>query len=159
MAEMQTTFAAQRLMELLVQLHIRPGDVIDWGRVTKMWDAGGLSNDAELKAATDNAAARGLLQVNGDQHVLTEKGYGEGRGLPVTAVRWAEDVVEILAAFFNERGGDSFTVDELRQRWQLSREHRPDDLAAGLEYGVQQGWFTKTDDKNYILTTKGRAQV
>lgn len=159
MAEMQTSFAAQRLMELLVQLHFRPGDAIDWKRVSLMWDAGGVSNDAELKAATENAVAKGLLQAGSGGHVLTEKGYGQGHGLPVAAVRWAEDIVEILAAFFHERGGDGFTVDELRQRWQLNREHRPDDLAAGLQYGVQQGWFTKTDDNNYTLTTKGRSQV
>lgn len=61
-------------------------------------------------------------------------------------------------AFFHERGGDSFSVQELRQQWQKSREHRPQDLDAGLDYGVQQGWFTKVDADNYTLTAKGRTQ-
>ena len=162
MAKIQThtpVAAAQSLLDLLVEMHIRPGDVIDWSRVDLLWNAGGASTPADLKAAKDSAAADGSLEVRAGQLVLTEQGSKSGGGLSASAVRWAEDIIEILAAFFNERGGDSFTVDELRGRWQLNREHRPDDLAAGLQYGVQQGWFTKVDDGNYTLTAKGRAQV
>ncbi|HEY1772633.1 MAG TPA: hypothetical protein VGH91_05515 [Gammaproteobacteria bacterium] len=162
MAKIQThtpAAAAQSLLDLLVEMHIRPGDAIDWSRVDLMWGAGGASSPADLKIAKDFAAANGMLEVRNGQPVLTEQGAKSGGGLPASAARWAEDIVEMLAAFFHERGGDSFTVDELRQRWQMNREHRPDDLAVGLQYGVQQGWFTKMDDGNYTLTTKGRAQV
>lgn len=164
MAEIKNQAAAasaDRLVKLLVEMHTRPGDVVDWKRVDLMWNAGGVSNPGAFKAATDFAAApeNGLLELRGDQHILTQKGYERGGGLPVQAVRWAEDIVEILAAFFHERGGDNFTVTELSQQWQKNREHRPADLSAGLGYGVQQGWFTKVDDDNYTLTAKGRAQV
>ena len=161
MAKLDTSPAAlsQRLLDLLVEMHLRSSDPIDWKKVELMWDAGGLSNAEQLKSARDYALANGLIQARDGQHFLTDKGTTGGGGLPAEAVRWAEDIVEILAAYFKERGGDSFSVQQLSQQWSKNREHRPADLVAGLDYGVKQGWFTKLDADNYTLTTKGRAQV
>ncbi|HEY1991887.1 MAG TPA: hypothetical protein VGH71_05445 [Gammaproteobacteria bacterium] len=161
MAKLETSPAAlaQSLLDLLVDTHIRPGEPIDWSRVDLMWNAGGISTPQQLKMAKEFALANGLIQVRDGQHVLTDRGNTGGGGLPAQAVRWAEDIVEILAAFFKERGGDGFSVQQLSQQWSKNREHRPADLVAGLDYGVKQGWFTKLDDNNYTLTAKGRAQV
>lgn len=161
MAKLESSPAAlaQSLLDLLVDMHLRPGEPIDWKKVELMWDAGGVSTPDQLKSAKDFAVANGLIQAQGGQHVLTDKGNTGGGGLPAQAVRWAEDIVEILAAFFKERGGDSFSVQQLSQQWSKNREHRPADLIAGLDYGVQQGWFIKVDADNYTLTAKGRAQV
>lgn len=151
--------SAQSLLDLLVGMHLRPGEPIDWGRVDLMWNAGGVSTSDQLESAKEFAMANGLLEVQDGHHVLTDKGNQGGGGLPALAVRWAEDIVQILAAYFKDRGGDDFSVQQLSQQWIKSRDHRPADLVAGLDYGVQHGWFTKIDGNNYTLTAKGRAQV
>lgn len=150
----------QQLLELLVEVHDRPGDPIDWDRVQRLWNAAGISRPEDLKTARDfvTAPANGLVELKGGQQALTAKGYAQGGGLPVQSTRWAEDIVEILVAFFHERDGDGFTLQELRDQWQKNRDHRPQDLDAGLDYGVQQGWFAKVDAENYTLTAKGRNQ-
>ena len=161
MAKLETSPAAlaQSLLDLLVDMHLRAGEPIDWGRVDLMWNAGGVSTPDQLKTAKDFAIANGLIAVRDGKHVMTDQGDKGGGGLPAQSVRWAEDIVEILAAFFHERGADSFSVQELSLQWTKNREHRPADLVAGLDYGVQQGWFTRVDANNYTLTAKGRAQV
>lgn len=161
MAKLETSPAAlsQSLLDLLVGMHLRSSDPIDWKQVELMWDAGGVSSPEQLKSARDFALANGLIQARDGQHFLTDKGTTGGGGLPAEAARWAEDIVEILAAFFKERGGDGFSIQQLSQQWSKNREHRPADLNAGLDYGVQHGWFTKVDADNYTLTAKGRAQV
>lgn len=76
---------------------------------------------------------------------------------PLTPVEQGRLILDAMKSY-NVRSGEVLMQQHVMQHG-IKHRLSNDDLTAGLNYALQQGWITQNHNKNYVLTDAGYVAV